>query len=303
MTGAPSAGATVRAVPLTDDPQVVIPIATTDGNGNFEMHGALPGEYFLFAAANTTFVPLTAEGLTGFTRVRVEGDSVSGIAIILKRGFDVSGRIETEGRNRDRIDLSRIRVELRRAPDILGMPAVAPTTGNNTPMTNVSAEGSFILRAISPGEYVLAVSSLPEGVYLKSIRWNGQSLMGLPIRIDAPPEDPVVLSLSTEAASANIRAVDERQMPVANSTVVLVPDLPLRERRDRYVVSLADMEGRAVLPGLAPGRYTVLAWDSIEEGRWEDPAFIRSNETRGTTIQVDNNSRESIVVTVIRSTP
>jgi hypothetical protein len=91
-------------------------------------------------------------------------------------------------------------------------------------------------------------------------------------------------------------------MPVANATVVFVPDLPLRESRERYVVAVSDLEGRIRLSSVAPGRYTILAWDSVEEGRWEDPAFIRANEARGTTVQLDT-SRETIVVTVIRSRP
>jgi hypothetical protein len=303
-TGQSFTSASVRAIPVDRGPQIVVPTAISDGMGNFEISGAVPGAYLIFAAANTAFNPLSPDGLTGWTRVEVGAVNLEGAAIVVRRGFELSGRIETEGRTSD-TDLTRIRIGLRREPDILGMPASLPIPAVPSAVGAglTSADGTFTLRAISPGQYVITVASIPEGSYLKSIRMREQDLLGVTFRIDSQPEQLLTIVVASDGASIDGQVLNDRRTPVANAVVALIPDVPLRQRRDLYRTFATDMEGRFRARAVAPGRYTVLAWESVEDGRWEDPEFLRLQQGRGTEILLDANDKETVVVEAIRANP
>jgi hypothetical protein len=63
----------------------------------------------------------------------------------------------------------------------------------------------------------------------------------------------------------------DQDHPVANATVVAVPEERYRQLPDRFGIGATDQHGQFTIRGMAPGSYTFYAWQDMEEGVWRDP--------------------------------
>ena len=73
-----------------------------------------------------------------------------------------------------------------------------------------------------------------------------------------------------------------------------------RERTEIFSYVTADSTGRFTIPNVAPGDYTVAAWDAIEPFAFFDPSLIRQAETHGEAVRVAESARQTVNVTVIK---
>jgi hypothetical protein len=93
--------------------------------------------------------------------------------------------------------------------------------------------------------------------------------------------------------------MDEKQMPEASVTMVLVPNAPQQKRFDIYRSGTSDSMGRIHWDGLVPGDYKLYAWEDVESYAWTDPDFMANFEGRGTAVRVTEGSRDSANVKAI----
>jgi hypothetical protein len=59
-----------------------------------------------------------------------------------------------------------------------------------------------------------------------------------------------------------------------NATVVLVPQESRRQNSALYKTAITDDKGTFTIRGAAPGTYTILAWQSVISGAWQNPEFL-----------------------------
>jgi hypothetical protein len=45
---------------------------------------------------------------------------------------------------------------------------------------------------------------------------------------------------------------------------------------------------------LAPGSYTLYAWQDLEDGVWHDPDFLKSQEANGKTVKVEEDAHQQV---------
>jgi len=86
--------------------------------------------------------------------------------------------------------------------------------------------------------------------------------------------------------------------PVANATVVAVPEEKYRKLPDHFGTGSTDQRGRFAIRGVAPGSYTLYAWQDLEEGVYRDADFLKSQEANGKTVKVEEGSRQKIELTL-----
>ena len=71
-------------------------------------------------------------------------------------------------------------------------------------------------------------------------------------------------------------------------------------RADLYQRDTTDENGHFSLRGLNPGKYTVLAFEELQEDV-RQTGFLKSYESRGETVQLDEGTRKNVVLKLISS--
>jgi hypothetical protein len=92
--------------------------------------------------------------------------------------------------------------------------------------------------------------------------------------------------------------VDVNGQPVANATVVDVPAAEHRGRIDLYQREATDASGHFSLHGLNSGKYSVFAFEELLEDI-RGPEFLKCYGARGEAVQLDEGTRQNVVLKLI----
>jgi hypothetical protein len=262
-------------------------------DGQFEVRGVGPGSYVLRVNAGTENAMLSAH-----QDLSVVAADVEGLKLTPLPSFNLSGhlRIETSAENRGAADLTQYTANLRQADvgedDALFMPQ--EFFGMNT---SVDRFGNFQWKNVNAGDYVVQVyGGDGQGSFLKSATLGGRD-----VSTGFTATGPATLDLVMSTKGGTIEGVvAEREKdvddahPVANATVVAVPEEKYRRLADRFVTGATDQQGVFTIRGLHPGPYTLFAWQDVEDGVWRDPAFLKSQEANGTAVRVEEGSDQKV---------
>jgi hypothetical protein len=334
VNGLPATGVQVRIAPRDWTATVVMPSATTDSAGNFDIAGITPGSHVLYASMtmanpnapatpqpNAAVAPATRGAPTGAqgapatpaappiqlsARVPFDlsGANIENAAIVLLAGASINGKVIQEGVVGD---VPRgVAVSLAREPDLVGVPA---PNGRVT----VQPDGTFTLQSVGAGDYHVYVSPLLnpfqwgaaavpqqlQNTYVKSIRVGGIDVLndGLPVPASGSPGNlEIVLG---NGGRLDGQASNENHAPMSNVTVVLVPDPALRRRTDLYRTVNTDISGRFRMQGVPPGNYKAFAWEQVDRDIWQNPEFMTSVEGRGMAVNIREGSELTVDLTTI----
>jgi hypothetical protein len=264
----------LRGSNLADTNYVISPNAA----GRFEIRGVSPGVYVLLATNN--------DFASDIVPVSIADEDIDGLTLSMVPTADISGRVVIEGRNRDLfLNLANLKVNLIRS-------------GNDADQkiqTSARSDGFFLLPKVGPGEYDIAVERLPQGMYVRSVRSNGKSLLEGQARLE--PEYPIEINIAQALASVDGR-VTKRGNPAPGVQVVLIPEPALRKREDRYVIDFTDKDGRFELSNVPPGRYTAYAFEKIEPDAYYafayNPAVGERFANRAVTLIVPETGKKTI---------
>jgi len=262
-------------------------------DGQFEVRGVGPGSYVVRVNAGTEKALLSAH-----QDVNVVAADVEGLKLTPLPSFNLSGhiRVETTFENRNSTDLTQYTANLRQAEagedSALFMPQ--EFFGVNA---SVDRFGNFEFKNINAGDYVVQVyGGDGQGSFLKSVTLGGRDVSS-GFTASGPATLELVVSTKGGAIEGVVvekeKDVDDAH-PVANATVVAVPEEKYRGLPDRFITGATDQRGVFSIRGLHPGSYTLYAWQDIEDGIWRDPAFLKSQEANGTAVQVEEGSDQKI---------
>jgi protocatechuate 3,4-dioxygenase beta subunit len=255
-------------------------------DGQFEVLGVAPGSYLVRASAGMDSQPLTAH-----QDINVVAADVEGMKLAPFLSFRLSGHLRVEGRASGA--LSQYSVNLR-VPDDPGFFLALDFFGANAAVDRL---GNFEWKNVIPGNYVVQVyGGDGQGFFLKSATLGGRD-----IATGFTASGPATLDLLVSYKGGTVEGmVVEKEKdvdndhPVANATVVAVPEEKYRKLPDRFVTGSTDQQGRFTIRGLAPGSYRLYAWQDMEEGIWRDPDFLKSQDANGTALKVEEGSRQQV---------
>jgi len=279
----PKAGDSVRSSEIAPD-------------GQFEVLGVAPGSYLVRASAGMDSQPLTAH-----QDINVVAADVEGLKLVPLPSFRLSGHLQIEGGASG--DLSQYSVNLR-VPDDPGFFLSLDFFGASAPVDRL---GNFEWKNVIPGNYVVQLyGGDGQGFFLKSVTLGGRD-----IATGFTASGPASLDLAVSSKGGTVEGevvekekdVDTDRInddhvnndhPVANATVVAVPEEKYRKVPNRFATGSTDQHGRYMIRGLAPGSYTLYAWQDVEERIWHDPDFLKSQEANGAALKVEEGSHQTV---------
>lgn len=258
-------------------------------DGQFEVRGVGPGSYLIRATSGTETQTLTAR-----ENVSVVAGDVEGIKLTPQPSFGLIGHLRIDGRG----DVTQLSANIRQAdaPEDTGLTLAQDFFGANSP---VDKYGNFDWKNVTPGDYIVQVfGGEGQGLFLKSATAGGQDIV-TGFTASGPASLDLVMStrggMIEGAVIEKEKDVDDDH-PVPNATVVAVPEDKFRKNPARFITGSSDQHGHFVLRGMPPGSYTVYAWQDLEEGVYRDPGFLKSQESNGTAVKVEEASQQSIAL-------
>jgi hypothetical protein len=267
-------------------------------NGVFQFAGIRPGVYELSALAGD---------LGGRTVIDVPDRDVD-VTLRVMPVIRMSGSVRVEG------------------PPVTGSPLQIVIRGTLAQLNaNVSPTGEFEIPKVPVGSYQIGLmpfAPLPDlptqagaapgptrarpvvpavwqDAYVKSIQIGDRDLFNAELVVEGQPLGPIEVVVGLNGSSVEGRALNEKQEPVANATVVLIPNSAPPVRSDRYRSVSTNESGQFQLRGVAPGEYLAYAWEDVDPGMWFSPTFMRLYETSGQPIRIGEAQKQTVDVRAI----
>jgi hypothetical protein len=253
----------------------------SDEKGAFEMKGIVSGTYILSAKT------VSGDGQIGLSAITVRDRDYSTADIMVGPGVTLNVMFFTEAGAT--VDLRSTTVTL--LPVEWPVPAPQPAT--------LQPNGSFIFTQVQPGNYVIRVTGLPDGSYVKAARYADRDSLEDFAQIRYDTAGPLNILLGLDGGLITGAAVNEMGQAFLNATVVLVPDKMRRHRQDQYSVTRTGQNGMFSLRGIPPGEYKLFAWESVDESAYMNPEFISAFEDGGLPLQIGPATTLSTQVRVI----
>jgi protocatechuate 3,4-dioxygenase beta subunit len=226
--------------------------------------------------------------------VSVSEANVSGLAISLRPGYRVTGRVEFEG-TRDRPtpeQIQRMGVTLT--------PLDSRLSGVVTP-GRISPDGQFRTLGYTPGRYVINVSPGGPGLEwtLKTATFGGRDVSDEPLEIAGNDVDGVVLVLTDRPTQLSGTVRNPQGQGDTQADVVVFPadhqrwkQYGVTSRRARS--ARATKTGAYSIQGLPAGDYYVVAVDSTSSREWQDPKFLEAASRIATRVTLLEGEKKTL---------
>ena len=231
-----------------------------DASGAFEIRGLSTGSYVLLATAAAG--TLSSDVMT----INITDSDIVGVRLALQETMSVSGSLVLEGS--PRANLSGYHVKLVRSS----------TEFEQKIDTRPAPDGTFTLeRVVSLAEYDIVVEPLSPGTYVRSLKTGGLSILQGRSRLLPMQPLQIVLAMATNGLDVHVFTGPDA---VAGAQVVLIPDVLMRRRGDRYITGFTNESGDVRLGGVPSGRYVAYAFEQIEPGANYELAYSPEAENR-----------------------
>jgi hypothetical protein len=279
---------------LTDAESAGVPQAATDANGAFAFLAVPPGAYTLRAALWTddAAAPESGRGhcLWAVMPVDVEDRDISAIALAMKPGIKVSGRVHFKD-----------------------APGSTPWTGGRTPVllrplgagswrtlqALVRPDGTFSTPGDPAGRYTLNAYA-PPGWSFHGVFRNGRPVPDDVIELDTSDLTDIELVYSRKPTRISGSIADAAGSPDYQTDVVVFPaDTALwregimNSRRVKSVHATSEARFEVDLP---PGDYYVAAVSAHLMADWQDPAFLERLVRGATKITLADGDERSLAL-------
>lgn len=258
LDGTPQSGAQVSVMEPGSSSSRVLKATRSNFEGEFVIAGVPPGRYVV---QSDTY----PERLHGATEVVVAGRDVAA-SFTLAPGVSVSGRLVFDGASKPPAPNA--------VPLILWRMPVRLLGGYGF---EIKPDGVFLFSHVQPGTYRLRINGRPPaGWALRSAMLGDADVSDILFEVKQVPLEGVVITLTDRTAeiSGTLQAASGEPAP---EYVLVVFSADPRfwvagTRRTQQV--RPDLNGQFVARDLPAGDYLIAALTDLEDGQWNDPAFL-----------------------------
>jgi len=233
--------------------------------------------------------------------VSVGDTDISGVSLVLREAFRVSGRLVFEG-TQPRPAADRLAVAMLgfQALDPIGASSYAQARGR------FSSEGTLSAPGVVPGRYLLSLQGGWSGWSVKSITANGRDVSDDPLDVSNGDVTDLVVTMTDRPAELSGTVRTDRGAPDTRARVFVFPaerarwTQPSASRRLSSVSVSKD--GAFTVSGLPAGDYFVVAVGSQVIVNWQDAKNLDALSRVASRATVRDGERRSVdlVASVIR---
>ena len=156
------------------------------------------------------------------------------------------------------------------------------------------ADGAFLLPGVYAGRYQLGyVRGLPVDAFVLSAKQGSRDLFKEEMLVESA-EERLEITASTGAPVLVGTVTDASGRAVHNALVALVPESPLRERKDYYGAykdTRTDQNGMFEIRGVTPGEYQAFAWRGAPSNAFRNAEFMKAFAGKGTPVKLELNGK------------
>lgn len=265
---------------VIESTQPVVNAATTAADraaGKFEISGVRPGAYELVATlVDRTSTPPRL--YIGRTAVEVGVFDLTDVSLTITPGTDLHGRIIRNGASAVG---SPLRVGLR-PRNLPVLPATVPVF-----TATVEADGTFTIPNVADLEYWVSVGPLLQSTYVVDLKQGGFSIFDVgTIRMGGRGDRDIEIVLDSPGATINGRVPASAEQLAAGISVAVIPDERRRDNALLYKRTTVSSTGAFSFTAVAPGRYTLYAWERAPQGAEFSAEFMNRFQDEGTSLTV-----------------
>jgi protocatechuate 3,4-dioxygenase beta subunit len=261
--------------------QQLVSSVLRDGSFNFER--VIPGTYILETQGG-------GPNTSGMARqiVTVGGADVDDIVLSLMPGAEITGQISIDGAGPPH------QAQQPGTPGVNAQPAIVLSSDTIGNRGQTNDDGTFAIHKIMPAVYQVSVQPLPQGTYVKSIRFGSQDLMKTALDLTGGSGGTLNVVLSPNAGDISGVVHGADGTPLWSVLVTLwTPGIPAEGVTDFTKIASTDVNGQFKFASLPPGDYRIAAWEQIEPGLATVPEFRIKFESKAAAVKLDENGHEN----------
>jgi hypothetical protein len=268
--------------------------SVTAMDGVFEFSGVRPGRYSIIARDNSP-----SEHLVSRLEVSVTEKDQDNLRLELRPGAEVTCLVHTDRPIADDHYLVQIPVGQEFKVAVILRSAEGSRLGASV-ATEDMHERTLRLRNVPPGKYWVDLANVPQGFYVKSIRFGEQDGTAAPLLVRESDKSPLDVTLSDKTATLSGVVETARGKPVGISQVVLAPASPNLAAVSRLVKgAVSNASGAFQFTNVTPGDYFLLAFEDTQPGEAEDPEFRAAFQGDAVEVSISPASSKTATLYVI----
>jgi hypothetical protein len=257
---------------------------TTVRNGEFTLQDVPPGSYVLTADWDD------GENHLGAHRsLEVGSTDIESMVLTIAPGVDISGRISWDAGKRP-----------IPADTFIFLHGLDEQSHYNKAL-KVKPEGDFVLKSVQRGLYGVELTMDCAGCFVKSIRFGNRDAMEEGIQVNPGSDAPLELTLAQDGAQINCTVLNSDSVAAGGREIVLLADGSSSLQRARLQLGRTDQNGHFQFKGVAPGEYTLLAFEGYDQLDLGDLDSMKPFLKKGTKVRTSPRGIQDVEVHLIES--
>jgi hypothetical protein len=302
---------------------VLVQAPTSDGR--FRYASVPPGRYRILArvgapdtAATSAPGPAAASARTRVGRtlfaaadVTTNGETSNGVALTLRPGVTVTGRVRFESVSTVRPpDVSQLAIRFSTPDGGVYMSSYGDGTVIGTALfgprqATARADGTFAFSNVAPWTYGLQVT-LPDDIaktwWLRSAMLEGRDLLDEPFTVDVNDISGVELTFTDRRNVLSGSLATASGVPAPEYFIVVVPAdrRPWHDGSRRFTFTRPASDGRFRIQNLPAGQYFLAALTDFESSDFANDDFVAQFATQSVTVTIRDGEETTQAIQIAR---